>query len=174
MTLNTKRKISSKNKRKCTKKLTRNNMVECNMKYGSCSAAHCIPDPLNNSKAFCMCDVANGPNYSIGNNHCKKIKPYLTKSGDEIVYSTFSPVTKKKNRRIQYCPAESVNINCMNKICSVDPNNPSKAVCLCNKVDNKGLKWVTLSASKLCNYKSGASLQDYIKIRNFIKKTNKG
>ena len=59
----------------------------------------------------------------------------------------------------------------MNKICSVDPNNPSKAVCLCDKLDNNGLDWVTFNKNgdpKTCNYQSGASKQSSLSLNSFI------
>jgi len=142
------------------------------MKFGLCPAAKCIPYPYDNSKAYCMCDVADGTNYSVGNNDCENIKPYMTKSGEEVIFSDFSPVIKKMGYHLQKCPPEAVNLNCMNKICSVDPNNPSKAICLCDKLDNNGLDWVTFNKNgepKTCNYQSGASNQSYLNLNSFIK-----
>lgn len=151
-------------------------MVKCNMKFGLCPAAKCIPYPNDDSKAYCMCDVVTGPNYSVGNDDCGKIKSYKTKSGKEIIYSTFSPIIKtKRNYRLQKCPPKATNLDCMNKICSVDPNNPKKAICLCDKLDNKGLKWATFNKKNepaICNYKSGASVKDYLKTKKFINSLN--
>ena len=149
------------------------NIIKCNMKYGLCPAAKCIPNPYDDSKAYCMCDVANGTNYSVGNNDCEKIKPYTSKSGEEVIFSDFSPVIRKMGYHIQTCPPEAINFNCMNKICSVDPNNPSKAVCLCDKLDNNGLDWVTFNKNgepKTCNYQSGASNSSYLNLNAFISK----
>jgi len=149
-----------------------NNIIKCNMKFGLCPAAKCVPYPYDSSKAYCMCDVANGTNYSVGNNDCENIKPYTTKSGEEVIFSDFSPVIKKMGYHLQKCPPEAVNLNCMNKICSVDPNNPSKAICLCDKLDNNGLDWVTFNKNgdpKTCNYQSGASNQSYLNLNSFIK-----
>ena len=115
-----------------------NAMVKCNMKFGLCPAAKCIPTPYDASKAFCMCDVATGTNYSVGNSDCEKIQPYKTKTGEEIIFSDFSPVITKMGYHVTSCPPEAVNMNCMNKICSVDPNNPAKAICICDKLDNNG------------------------------------
>jgi len=145
--------------------------IKCNMKFGLCPAAKCIPNPYDDSKAYCMCDVANGVNYSVGNNDCEKIKPYTSKSGQEVIFSDFSPVITKMGYHLQTCPPEAVNLNCMNKICSVDPNNPSKAICLCDKLDNHGLDWVTFNKNgepKTCNYQSGASKQSYVNLNSFI------
>ena len=149
-----------------------NAIVKCNMKFGLCPAAKCIPTPYDASKAFCMCDVATGTNYSVGNSDCEKIQPYKTKTGEEIIFSDFSPVITKMGYHVTSCPPEAVNMNCMNKICSVDPNNPAKAICICDKLDNNGLDWVTFNkdgAPKTCNYQSGASKQGYLSTNTFIK-----
>jgi hypothetical protein len=151
---------------------TSNNIIKCNMKFGLCPAAKCIPNPYDDSKAYCECDVANGINYSVGNNSCENIKPYTSKSGEEVIFSDFSPVIKKMGYHLQMCSPEAVNMNCMNKICSVDPNNPSKAICLCDKIDNNGLEWVTFNKNglpKTCNYQSGASKQSYLNLNSFIR-----
>jgi hypothetical protein len=147
--------------------------VKCNMKYGLCPAAKCIPDPYDESKAYCLCDVATGTNYSVGNDDCEKIRPYKSASGQEFIYSDFSPVIQKMGYHLQHCPPEDTNLNCMNKICSVDPNNPKKAICVCDKLDNNGLEWVTFNkdgAPKTCNYQSGASKQSYLDMNAFIKR----
>ena len=148
-----------------------NSYVKCNMKFGLCPAAKCVPSPYDNTKAFCYCDVKTGNNYSVGNNNCNNIQPYTNNSGEEMIFSDFSPIISKMGYHITKCPPEAVNLNCMNKICSVDPNNHSKAICLCDKLDNNGLEWVTFNKNgepKTCNYQSGASLQSYNNIKKFI------
>lgn len=150
-----------------------NSTVKCNMKFGLCPAASCIPNPYDETKAYCLCGVATGVNYSVGNNDCEKIKPYTSKSGEEFIYSDFSPVITKMGYHRVTCPPEAVNLNCMNKICSVDPNNPSKAICICDKLDNEGLNWATYNKNgepKTCNYQSGASMQGYLDMNAFIQK----
>jgi len=151
---------------------TNNNIIKCNMKYGLCPAAKCVPNPYVSSKAYCFCDVANGTNYSVGNNICKNIKPYTTKTGEEIIFSDFSPIIEKMGYHLETCPSKSVNLNCMNKICSVDPNNPSKAICICDQINNENLDWVTFNKNgehKTCDYQSGSSVQNYIELMDFIK-----
>jgi len=148
------------------------NNVKCNMKFGLCPAAKCIPNPYDNSKAYCLCDAVDGENYSLGNNNCENIRPYSTNSNEEMIFSDFSPVIEKMGYHLVNCPPEAVNLNCMNKICSVYPNDPSKAICICDKTDNKGMDWVTFNKNgetKTCNYQSGASKQDYLKLKTFMK-----
>ena len=149
-----------------------NKIIKCNMKFGLCPAAQCVPHPYDNSKAYCFCDAVNGENYSVGGNSCKNISPYTKKSGEEIIFSDFSPIIQKMGYHLVSCPPEAVNLNCMNKICSVNPNDPSKAICICDKTDNKGLNWATYNKNgepKICNYKSGASTQSSTTLLNFIK-----
>ena len=154
---------------------TDNKIIKCNMKFGFCPAAQCVPDPYDDSKAYCFCDVVDGENYSVGGNSCKNISPYTKKSGEEIIFSDFSPVIEKMDYHIVSCPPEAVNLNCMNKICSVNPNDHSKAICICDKTDNKGLNWATYNKNgepKICNYKSGASAHYNTTLLNFIKQQN--
>jgi len=151
--------------------LNNNNIVKCNQKFGLCPSAQCVPNPNDDSKAYCFCDVKNGSNYSLGNNSCEKISPYKTNAHQEIIFSDFSPIIKKMGYHQITCPPETVNLNCMNKICSVYPNDPTKAICICDKTNNNGMNWVTYNKNgepKKCNYKSGASYSNFTKLMNFI------
>lgn len=150
---------------------TKMKSIKCNQKYGLCPAAKCIPNPFDNTKAYCWCDVVTGENYSLGNDSCKKISPYSSKTGEEFIYSTFSPVIKNMGYHVTKCPPKAVNLNCMNKICSVDPNDSTKAICICDTTNNNGLEWVTFNKNGTpasCNYQSGASTQDYKIINSVI------
>jgi hypothetical protein len=147
-------------------------IVKCNMKFALCPAAKCVPNPYDNSKAYCFCDVVNGKNYSFNNNNCNNINPYYNEFGEEIIFSDFSPIIKKMGYHNETCPPDTINLNCMNKICSVYPNDPSKALCICDKTDNKGINWVTYNKngeSKTCNYQSGSTSQQHDKLSKFIK-----
>lgn len=152
-----------------------NNIVKCNMKYALCPAAKCVPNPYDNSKAYCFCDVANGENYSFGNNNCKNINPYTSESGKEIIFSDFSPIIEKMGYHVVNCPSEAINLNCMNKICSVYPDDTSKALCICDKTNNKGMSWLTFNKNgepKTCNYQSGSTNQRHKKMQSFIKQNS--
>lgn len=130
---------------------------KCDMKYGLCPAAACVPDPYDSSKAYCSCHVKTGTNYSVGNDNCDNIQPYHTASG-EVIYSDYSPTIEKMGYHLESCPAEAVNYDCMNKKCSVDPNDEKKAICICEKSDNKGRSWLTFNKNgqpKTCNNQSG-------------------
>lgn len=152
------------------------NAVTCNQKYGLCPAAKCVPSPFDSSQAYCWCDVVMGVNYSLGNDSCEKISPYFSETGQEFIYSTFSPSIQDRGYHTVKCPPQATNLNCMNKICSVDPNDLTKAVCICDTTDNQGLPWITFNQNKTptsCNYQSGASLQDYKTITSFIDSNSK-
>ena len=149
-----------------------NKIIKCNMKFGLCPSARCVSHPYDDSKAFCFCDVENGVNYSVGGKSCKDISPYRQKTGEEIIFSDFSPNIKNGGYHLVDCPPEAVNLNCMNKKCFTNPNHTSKAICICDKTDNKGLNWSTFNKNgepKICNYKSGASIQSNTALIKFIK-----
>jgi len=152
--------------------LASDNIIKCNSKFALCPAAKCVPNPNDDSQAYCFCDVKTGTNYSYGNNSCENISPYLTSSNQEIIFSDFSPIIKKMGYNTVSCPPEDVNLNCMNKICSIYPHDSTKAICICDKTDNQGNKWHTYNKNgepKTCNYQSGAIYSSSIKMHKFIK-----
>ena len=74
------------------------------------------------------------------------------------------------------CPSNGVNLNCMNKICSINPNDPTKAICICSKINNQNNDWVTFNKKNTkssCNYLSGASNIDFKRMNDFIVEFNK-
>jgi hypothetical protein len=149
-----------------------NKMVKCEQKFGLCPMAKCVPNPNESGSAFCFCDVVTEKNYSIGHSHCKNIMPYTDNLGRKIVFSDFSPVIYKMGYKAVLCPPKAVSLDCMNKKCSVYPNDPTKAICVCDKIDNQGKEWITynkIGTEKQCDYQSGASYDDWIKIKTFIK-----
>jgi hypothetical protein len=154
----------------------RRTITKCHQKYALCPAAKCVPNPLDDKKALCDCFVETGTNYSVRGRSrkstCKSIKRYK-KKGVEYIYSTFSPIIKKKGYSRIFCPSKGINLDCMNKLCSVDPQNPKRAICVCSKTNNRGKKWATFNkknTSSSCIYLSGASKIDSQKMDQFIKK----
>jgi hypothetical protein len=113
--------------------------------------AKCVPDPLNNNLAFCFCDVKKGINYSVNNDSCNKISPFDGVNGEKYIYSTFSPLISKMGYERINCPSNGVNLNCMNKICSINPNDPTKAICICSKINNENNDWVTFTPFYISN-----------------------
>lgn len=134
--------------------------------------AKCVPNPLNNNLAFCFCDVKKGINFSVNNNSCKKISPFYGINGEKYIYSTFSPIISKLGYERINCPPNGVNLNCMNKICSINPHDPTKAICICSKIDNENNIWSTFNKKNTkssCNYLSGSSISDTIQMEDFMK-----
>jgi len=148
-----------------------NKVVKCNQSYALCPAAKCIPDPLNTNNAYCICDVANGVNYSYGTQTCAEIAPSEGKLGEQYIYSTFSPVLLSQGYEAINCPSKGINLNCMNKKCSINPHNPKQSICNCSITNNQGQEWTTLNkknTSSSCNYLSGASTEMENKLMQFI------
>lgn len=149
-----------------------NRVIKCNSKFALCPAAKCIPDPMNSNNAICYCDVSTGVNYSYGNKNCQDITGYIGANSQEYIYSDFSPIIGSMGYEKQTCPPNGVNLNCMNKLCAVDPNNPKKAICTCSITNNENQEWVTWNKKNTqssCNYLSGASKEMSQSLGNFIK-----
>ena len=133
----------------------------CNQPYALCTSAKCelIKGTENDSipKYKCYCDVEIG--CSMGTKSCNDLKPYK-KDGKYFIYSTFNPKQLKENYKLTYCNNGNL-INCLNKICYIDPYNHKKSYCFCNLQPFTGLNnnWVTMSKKNKkcsCNNLSGA------------------
>lgn len=134
--------------------------IVCEQEYALCTSAPCIPDPMNPEKAICSCKVHIGK--SFGMTSCKMRKPHTDANGVHSVTSTYSFVeyTKKKT---MFCPNSSPWTFCLDKSCTVDPQDPSKAICTCD-VKRTG-QFLTLGGdcdTSTCStgYWSGATLDD--------------
>lgn len=150
-----------------------NSITKCNQKFALCPAAKCTPDPINNNNAYCFCDVVNGDNYSYGDKSCNEIAPYKGKNGESFIYSTFSPIIASMGFEQIYCPSKGINLNCMNKKCSINPHNPKQAICNCSITNNDGEKWITWNKKNSfssCNYLSGGSLEQHDIMYTFLQK----
>lgn len=162
---------------KITKRNYKNNVKnktikKCNQKYALCPAAKCVQDPYNEKNAYCSCFTKKGVNYSIGNKSCKNLRGYK-KNKQEYIYSTFSPTIQSMGYKRITCPSKGVNLNCMNKLCTVNPNNHKNAICVCTKTNNQGKKWTTFNKNKKktsCNFLSGSKLNLTKKMTQFISK----
>jgi len=157
---------------------TKNNVVRCNQEYALCSASKCAPSLENPDYANCFCDVLDGPNYSYGDKTCNQLKPY-SELHDNVnisyLYSTYSNFLTDKTSELLTCPANNINLDCMNKLCTLNPNNPSQAICRCKISNNNGQDWVTINKKgekSTCNYLSGASKTMNTNLINFIKKSD--
>lgn len=146
------------------------NMV-CTHPYALCTSAMCVPQPGDQTKAVCFCDVEKG--MSMSSASCKKLQPSTDANGIQTVYSTFSLEQFKSGKKSLRCPSGTPWTWCLNKRCTVDPSNPKKAVCLCD-VMRTG-EWTTLGGNcdtSTCQtaYWSGASLNDLKEANIFMTK----
>lgn len=100
----------------------------CDGEYALCTSAHCIPDPDAMGKATCFCTVQKGK--SVSREPCHKRITKIDKIGVTRLISSFS-FEDAKSKRAMKCPSGSNWTNCLDKICTVDPMDPKKAICTC-------------------------------------------
>lgn len=134
----------------------------CKHQYALCTSALCIPQPGDPTKAICFCDVEEGPNMSTV--PCDTLKPSVDGYGIRTVYSTFSLKQFTSGKKGMKCPSGTPWTWCLNKRCTVDPTDPTKAICLCDVVRTGA--WMTLGGdcdTSTCNtgYWSGALMSDF-------------
>lgn len=134
----------------------------CNHQFALCTSAPCVPQPGDPTKAICTCDVEVGP--SMSTVACDTIAPSTDKNGIRTVYSTFSVKQYQAGKKGLKCPGSTPWTWCLNKICTVDPTNPKKAICICD-VMRTSEEWMTLGGNcdaSTCatSYWSGATIAD--------------
>lgn len=142
-------------------KASQSSMQYCNQQFALCTSAKCIPQPGDETKAICICDVEDGP--SLATVPCKTLRPNTDANGIRTVYSTFSLKQYVDGKKAMKCPSGTPWTWCLNKRCTVDPADPKKAICICD-VMRTG-EWTTLGGNcdtTTCetSYWSGASLED--------------
>ena len=113
--------------------------VICNETYALCTSAPCIPDPNNPAKAICSCDVENG--ISFGKKTCSKRRAYEDSYGIKHLVSTYS-FAQYKEKKTMWCPDGTPWTYCLDMPCTVDPKDPTKAICSCD-IKREG-KFLTL------------------------------
>ncbi|MGE4373144.1 MAG: hypothetical protein AB7E29_09660 [Xanthobacter sp.] len=136
-------------------------MIVCNQKYALCTSAPCIPTPGDPTQAICSCQVEEG--LSLGTQACETLAPSTDANGIRTVYSTFSFVQFAAGKKTMTCPGGTPWTLCLNKVCTVDPSDPTKAICAC-EVKNTSADFVTLGGAcdtNACNktYWSAASTE---------------
>jgi len=133
----------------------------CNGPYALCTSAACQVDASGNE--ICYCDVLNGTSISLLK-PCSNLQPF-TRDGKSFVYSLYSGIGQGGNGQpatIQKVTCQNGRwADCLNKICTVDPNNTSKAYCSCG-TGSTNAPWITFqdinSTSPCpCNNLSGAT-----------------
>lgn len=150
-------------------------MIVCHQTYALCTSAPCVPMPGDPTKAVCSCAVEEG--VSLGTKRCEELAPRTDANGVQTVYSTYSFAQYSQGKKILTCPGGTPWTLCLNKVCTVDPADPTKAVCTCD-VKRTDSAWVTLGGDCDTNkcpnqYWSGASFDLVNDASAFLAKTLK-
>lgn len=103
----------------------------CDQQYALCTSAQCVPDPDDPNKAICFCEVHEGKN--LGKTACDKRVPFTDQNGVRHVTSTFS-FDDFATKKTMTCPSGKPWTDCLDQPCTVDPMDPSKAICMCKVV----------------------------------------
>jgi hypothetical protein len=143
----------------------------CKHQFALCTSALCVPQPGDPTKAICFCDVEEGA--SMSTVPCNTIAPSTDVNGIRTVYSTFSLKQFQEGKKGMKCPDGTPWTWCLNKRCTVDPNNSKKAICVCDVVRTG--KWMTLGGNcdtSTCKtgYWSAAPLADFADGNAFMTK----
>jgi hypothetical protein len=112
----------------CSDDETKPQSIVCESTYALCTTAQCTPIQEGQAAIFCDCEVKTG--YSVGGTLCHA--PIDSPEGKQIV-SRYYPV-----RSYAACTNDRPWAWCFDRPCIVDKDDPSKAVCACNIVKDKG------------------------------------
>ncbi len=112
----------------------------CEQTYALCTSAKCVPMPGDPSRAICTCTVEEGK--SMATVPCEKLKPTVDENKIRTIYSTFNFKQYREGKKIMQCPGGTPWTDCLNKTCTVDPDNPTKAICTCDVIRSSE-DWVT-------------------------------
>ena len=99
----------------------------CQQQFALCTSAPCIPQPGNPKVAMCMCAVEDGPN--LATQPCDTLKPSTDANGIRSLYSQFALKQFASGLKTLKCPSGTPWTWCLNKPCTVDPADPTKAIC---------------------------------------------
>jgi len=143
----------------------------CKHQYALCTSALCIPQPGDATKAICFCDVEEGA--SMATVSCNSLQPSTDAKGIRTVYSTFSFKQFEEGKQAMKCPEGTPWTWCLNRRCTIDPTDSTKAICTCD-VMRTG-EWTTLGGNcdtSTCStgYWSGATLGAFADANAFMVK----
>lgn len=135
----------------------------CAHRYALCTSARCVPQPDNPTNTICYCDVAEG--LSMSTVPCCQLLPSFGPCGVGLIYSTFSLQQLMEGKKVMKCPGTTPWSWCLNKPCTIDPCDPTKAICMCD-VMHTPEDWITFGGScdtATCKsaYWSGAAITDF-------------
>lgn len=147
-------------------------MYLCDHSYALCTSARCIPQPGDPTQAICFCAVEKGD--SMSTVPCHKLRPSSDAHGITTLYSTFSYKQYAEGKKTMKCPGDTPWTWCLNKQCTMDPSDPTQAICLCD-IMRTNEEWVTFGGScdsSTCTtaYWSGAGLKDFAEGNVFMTK----
>ncbi|MGC1784710.1 MAG: hypothetical protein WA708_19495 [Acidobacteriaceae bacterium] len=138
----------------------------CKSKYALCTTAKCTPIPGQKGQVSCPCDVKTG--YSASQKACEDRK--VTSTGQ--LKSRYFPV-----KYYAVCSNDRPWAWCLDKACTVDKDNPSKASCACTLVKDQGPYVVVVDKynDRTCTTHiwSSATVQAITQITDFLKTQDK-
>jgi hypothetical protein len=139
-----------------------NGFVLCKSKYALCTTAKCTPVPGQKDTVSCSCDVKTG--YSAGQQACSDAKE--TSAGN--LRSRYYPV-----HYYAVCSNSRPWAWCLDKPCTVNKDDPSKASCACTLVKDQG-DYVIVTDSynqSTCTTDvwSSATVQQITQVTDFLK-----
>lgn len=140
-------------------------------KYALCTNARC---KLINGLLYCECNVKKGlavASKQATNNSPYNYSPYIM-NGKEYIFSLYSGINQAVLTK-QTCTSGTWG-DCLDKVCVIDKNNPSKAICKCTPYATSN--WITFQYNKnknpcSCNNLSGASNTAYQNIEKYYLQT---
>jgi hypothetical protein len=149
----------------------KSDMQLCKHQYALCTAALCIPQPGDPTKAICFCAVEEGA--SMASVPCNTIQPSTDANGIRTIYSEFSLEQFKEDKKVLRCPSGTPWTWCLNKRCTVDPSDSKKAIRVCDVLRTE--EWITLggnceTATCSTGYWSGATVKDFNEASSFMVK----
>ena len=138
----------------------------CKSTYALCTTASCIRVAGTKDTVACSCEVKIG--YSLGSESCQD--PDQTSSGS--IKSRYFPV-----KSYAVCRNNRPWAWCLDKPCTVDKDDPTKASCTCTSVKDKG-PYVIVTDSytdKTCTTGiiSSATVAQVTQVTDFLKKSTK-
>jgi len=131
---------------------------------------HVSPIPITQKKAICHCEVQKGK--SFGQTGCSQRNPHTDMYGVHYVTSTYS-FHDFATKSVMTCPSGKPWTDCLDQPCTVDPEDPTVAICKCEI--KRSENFVTLGGdcdTKTCDtgYWSGATIaMNYQAMKVFAK-----
>ncbi len=139
--------------------------IICKSTYALCTTASCTPVAGTKDTVSCSCDVKNG--YSVGSENCQD----SGQEGSRRIKSRYSPV-----KSYAVCSNDRAWAWCLDKPCTIDKDDPTKASCACRSVKDKG-PYVIVTDSytdKTCTTGiiSSATVAQITQVTDFLKKSS--